>query len=80
MDKTVLSAMEKEGLTQRDYLFMLRKFSKIDNLDAIVAHKENTLNQDQLALLYGAADHRRVEILSGRLFDKIPKEYWHLIK
>lgn len=80
MSKDKVSAMEKEGMTQKDYLYLLRRCTNLDTLETIIHSKEHTLDDDKLSLLYSAADHRRVEIISGKLFDKIPKSMWGLIK
>lgn len=71
--------MEKENMSKMDYLYLLRKFSKLETLEKIISHKELVLNEDQLCMFYAAADHRRVEIITGKLYDKIPAEAWRLI-
>lgn len=71
--------MEKENMSKMDYLYLLRKFTKIETLEKIISHKELVLNEDQLCMFYSAADHRRVEIISGKLFDKVPAEAWKLL-
>lgn len=73
------TVMTKEGLTQTDYLYLLRRQSSIDTIDKIVERNESRLSSHQIGLLYGAADHRKVEIITGKLFDKVPKECWKLI-
>lgn len=65
--------------TREQYLYMLRKFSKLETLEIIVNHKELSLPEDELCKFYSAADHRRAEIITGKLFDKVPKEVWKLV-
>lgn len=69
--------MEKKLVkTQQDYLYMLRKFTKLETLEIIIHHKELTLPESELIKFYGAADHRLAELKMGKLFDKVPKEVW----
>lgn len=72
-------AKEVKEMTRVDYLYLLRKFTKLETMEIIIAHKELTLPEKELAKFYGAADHRRAEIITGKLFDKVPKEVWKLI-
>lgn len=65
--------------TREEYLYLLRKFQKMESLDKIIAHKELTLSEKELVKFYGAADHRRAELVTGRLYDKVPKEVWKLL-
>ena len=69
--------MEKKLVkTQQDYLYMLRKFTKLETLEIIIHHKELTLPESELIKFYGAADHRLAELKMSKLFDKVPKEVW----
>ena len=69
-----------KNMSQKDYLYLLRRFSKIETLELIIHHKEVTLNEDELIKFYGAADHRLAELITGKLFDKVPKSVWHLVR
>lgn len=62
--------------SKQEYLYLLRKFTKLETLEKIIHHKELTLDENELVKFYGACDHRRIEIITGKLFDKIPKELW----
>lgn len=65
--------------TREDYLFMLRKCSKLETLETVIHHKELTLSESELVKFYGAADHRLAEIKMGRLYDKVPSSVWKFI-
>lgn len=65
--------------TREDYLFMLRKFTKLETLETIIHHKELTLPESELVKFFGAADHRLAEIKMGKLYDKVPASVWKYI-
>lgn len=73
--------MEKQVTvkTREEYLFMLRKCSKLETLEIVINHKELTLPETELSKFYSAADHRLAEIKMGRLYDKVPASVWKLI-
>lgn len=65
--------------TREDYLFMLRKCTKLETLEIVINHKELTLPESELVKFFGAADHRLAEIKMGKLFDKVPSSVWKMI-
>jgi hemolysin expression modulating protein len=50
-----------------------RRFMNEDSLDTYVDSKRDVLPATEFMRLLTAAEHRRVEIRTGKLFDKIPK-------
>lgn len=83
VDKTaveVVNSLEtKKVMTKEDYLRLLRRCSKMDTLEKVAELKANHLNDNELCVFYGAFDHRKIEIITGKLYDKIPKSAWSLI-
>lgn len=75
----VVVAKEVPVKTREDYLFMLRKCSKLETLETVIHHKELTLPESELVKFCGAADHRLAEIKMGRLYDKVPASVWKFI-
>ncbi|EEC7602105.1 TPA: Hha/YmoA family nucleoid-associated regulatory protein [Escherichia coli] len=65
--------------SKQEYLFQLRKCSKLSTLDKIIQRKAYTMNDIDFVEFLTAADHRLAEIVTGQLFDKIPKNVWKLI-
>ena len=56
-----------------DWLHTVRRFMNEDSLDTYVDSKRDVLPATEFMRLLTAAEHRRVEIRTGKLFDKIPK-------
>lgn len=83
VDKTeveIINSLEtKNVMTKEDYLRQLRRCSKLDTLDKVAELKASHLSDQELCVFYGAFDHRKIEIITGRLYDKIPKSAWSLI-
>lgn len=65
--------------TREEYLFMLRKCTKLETLEIMIHHKELTLPESELVKFYSAADHRLAELKTGRLYDKVPSTVWKLV-
>ena len=59
--------------SDNNWLFQVRKFHTEDSLDTFVDSKRDTLPAAEFMRLLSAAEHRRVEIATGKLFDKIPR-------
>lgn len=67
-------------ITKSDFLSHFRRCSRRDTLDEMVSCMENDPGmRERISAIYSAADHRRVEIALGKLFDKIPKGAWKYI-
>lgn len=66
-------------MTKRDWLEKLRRCNHLDSLEKIIDKKNYELSDAELAVFWGAADHRLAELVMGRLYDKIPKSVWAFI-
>ncbi|PVZ82549.1 transcription modulator YdgT [Serratia sp. S1B] len=65
--------------TTSDYLQTFRRCSNLDSLEKLYDKLNYSLTDtDDVINMYRAADHRRAELVSGKLFDlgKIPKSLW----
>ncbi|KEY58079.1 transcription modulator YdgT [Serratia sp. DD3] len=65
--------------TAIDYLQTFRKCSSLDSLEKLYDKLNYSLTDtNDVINMYRAADHRRAELVSGKLFDlgKIPKSMW----
>lgn len=66
-------------MSDLDYLMMFRKCSSLDSLEKLYDKLNYSLtDDDQIANMYRAADHRRAELVAQQLFDlgKVPKSIW----
>lgn len=68
--------MEEEKKTKEYFLYRLRRCTKLETLERVIAHKELTLSEEELVVFYSAADHRLAELKMGKLYDTIPKGVW----
>lgn len=66
-------------MTKTDWLLKLRRLNQRESLEKIIEKKQYELSDTELAIFYGAADHRLAELVMNRLYDKVPKEVWKVI-
>ena len=62
-----------------DYLMTFRKCSSLDSLEKVYDKLNYSLTDDnEMSNMYRAADHRRAELVSGKLFElgRVPKSLW----
>lgn len=67
-------------MTKQDWLYKLRRCLTVETLDKIIELNQYRLSGNELAVFYGAADHRLAELTMKRLFDRVPASVWHLIR
>ena len=63
-----------------DILWQLRRCHTLDTLERVVGIKQYKLPPGDQNALELAADHRRAEIITGRLYDHVPKTVWQLVR
>lgn len=63
-----------------DWLLKLRRIQRIEILEIITERKTYELSDSELAVYWGAADHRLAELLTGKIFDRVPKSIWRLVR
>ncbi|MEA9392171.1 Hha/YmoA family nucleoid-associated regulatory protein [Acerihabitans sp. TG2] len=73
MDTTVVK-------TKFDYVMQLRRCTKMDTFDKMVAGFERDLVGSDLFVFRSAVDHRLAELATGRYYENVPKEVWRLVK
>jgi predicted CoA-binding protein len=62
-----------------DYLMTFRKCSSLDSVEKVYDKLNYSIDNDiEMSNMYRAADHRRAELIAGKLFDlgKVPKTLW----
>lgn len=67
-------------MNRKEWLLRLRKCHKVETLEKIMEKKRHELDDDALAVFWGAADHRLAELIMGRLYDRVPLKVWHMIR
>lgn len=67
-------------MTRTQWLLRLRCLTSPDSLEKIIEKKKYELNDAELVVFMGAADHRLAELLTNQLYDKVPKNVWRLVR
>ena len=58
----------------------LRRIREIDTLEKVIDKKNHELSDSELAVFWGASDHRLAEIIMGRIYDHIPPSIWRHVE
>lgn len=66
-------------MTKLDWLIKMRQVQHIETLEKIIEKKNNELSDNELAIFWGASDHRLAELTMGRLYDHVPVTVWQYI-
>ncbi|MBC6559018.1 hemolysin expression modulator Hha [Citrobacter braakii] len=66
-------------MTKMDWLHKLRRINQFESLEKIIEKKNYELSDAELAVFWGAVDHRLAELVMGRFYDRIPKYVWRFI-
>lgn len=66
-------------MTKMDWLLKLRQIHQLDTLEKIIEKKKYELADAELAIFWGAADHRLAELIMKRLYDRIPTGVWKFV-
>ncbi|MED7793177.1 Hha/YmoA family nucleoid-associated regulatory protein [Klebsiella aerogenes] len=67
-------------MNKMDILWQLRRCHNLVTLEKVVGIKQYKLLPGDQNALELAADHRRAEIITGRLYDHVPKHVWQLVR
>jgi hemolysin expression modulating protein len=62
--------------TKQEWLYQLRR----NTLGKIIHKNRGTLLTSERESLNSAADHRLAELITGKLYDRIPKEIWKYVR
>lgn len=66
--------------TKQEWLFHLRKCTRRDTLDKVIEKHLFELTDAELINFYAAVDHRLAEIITNKLYDKVPSTVWSLVR
>lgn len=65
---------------KQDWLLQLRRCQNQVTLEKIIEHNSYKLNGAALTSFMAAADHRLAEIITGKLYDKVPMSAWTYVR
>lgn len=66
--------------TKQEWLLHLRRCRSRDTLEKVIEHNSYKLNGFDLNMFMIAADHRLAEIITGKLYDKVPASVWSYVR
>ena len=67
-------------MTKMQWLRRLRCLTEVSSLEKIIEKKKYELSDNELAVFWGAADHRLAERLMNRLYDRVPQAVWRYVR
>ncbi|EIK0760142.1 hypothetical protein LJT65_004131 [Escherichia coli] len=65
---------------KQKYLMQFRRCSSIDTLEKVYERLVEKLTGEELDAVLSASDHRRVELMHGKLWDKVPASAWRNVR
>ncbi|EEZ2101556.1 hemolysin expression modulator Hha [Escherichia coli] len=66
--------------TKQEWLYQLRRCSSVNTLEKIIYKNRDSLSTSESESFNSAADHRLAELITGKLYDRIPKEIWKYVR
>lgn len=67
-------------MIKKDWLMKFRRCNNLDTLEAVYEHLKYNGNSSEEFAFTQAYDHRKAEITTGKLFDRIPPYVWRFVK
>ncbi|EDV1835691.1 hemolysin expression modulator Hha [Salmonella enterica] len=68
-------------MNKTDYLMRLRRISNITTLEKMIEKKHyDDISADERSAFNAAADHRLAELITGRLYDRVPRSAWTYVR
>lgn len=66
-------------MTRTDYLMQFRRYNNLKTLETIYDRMKAEVPARELFCFESAVDHRRAEIIHGKLWDKVPASAWKYV-
>ncbi|MNB69991.1 OriC-binding nucleoid-associated protein [compost metagenome] len=67
-------------MTRKDWLLKFRRHHSLDTLEKVYEHLSYSRTSADASEMTLAYDHRKAELATGKLFDRVPKHVWHLVQ
>ncbi|WP_393970399.1 Hha/YmoA family nucleoid-associated regulatory protein [Kluyvera intermedia] len=78
--QTEASPLIETTMTRNDWLLKFRRHHTLDTLEKVYEHLSYTSTSSDSSEMTLAYDHRKAELVTGKLFDRVPKHVWQLVK
>lgn len=66
-------------MTRLEWLMRFRQFTTMDKLEIVYQSLSEKLSGKSSMDMESAFDHRRAELVTSKLFDKVPAHVWKLV-
>jgi len=66
-------------MTRSEWLMKFRRCSSAETLEKVFEHLSYKGDPKESDAMTQAYDHRKAELVSGRLFDRVPKHVWRYV-
>ena len=66
-------------MSRLDWLMRFRQFTTMDKLEIVYQSLSEKLSGNSALWMESAFDHRRAELVTNKLFDKVPSHVWKLV-
>lgn len=67
-------------MTRTDWLMKFRRCHALETLEKVYEHLCYTAAAAYLGDISSAYDHRKAELVTGRLYDRVPAHVWQFVK
>lgn len=68
-------------MSKNEYLMRLRRISNVKTLERVIEKKHyDDMDTNDRVAFNAAADHRLAELITGRLYDRVPKSAWTYVR
>ena len=75
------SSQEYTQLSKTEYLMRLRRISNVSTLEKVIEKKQyEDMDTDDRVAFNAAVDHRLAELITGRLYDRVPRSAWTYVR
>ncbi|WP_067700507.1 MULTISPECIES: Hha/YmoA family nucleoid-associated regulatory protein [unclassified Erwinia] len=67
-------------MTRHEFLLHFRRCSRLETLEKVYEHLIHTRPATLVDIIASAYDHRKAELITGRLYDRVPAAVWTFVK
>lgn len=67
-------------MNRMDYLYKFRKCLQLDSVERLYEHLRDKIPASDQMMFLSAYDHRKAEIICGKMWDKVPAQAWGFVR
>lgn len=67
-------------MTRIEWLLKFRRYQTLETLEKVYERLSYTADAAEEFVMTQAYDHRKAELVAGKLFDRVPKHVWQYVK